>query len=335
MFANSLGQISLGDSFSSIGQFDFMQNFLYGDHTREIMEKAIEKHPTFSETITSSTQELYDGMGTYDWEYVRGTLNFDNPFIMLNDWLSILLCLVGGCCWLIAYTLIIYKGFKDKTAGMPLMVLGMNLAWEFNFAFVFDIHIPAQRLINSLWFFFDCVIVYLKFKYGRDEYHYTLPGMSDKLFYPYLFVVFIWGWACVFAARYDWNDAMGAYSAYIQNIFISATFVTMLYRKGNTKGQSMYIAIFKCLGTLIPDLAGAVCMVAYVDRMTGCGSISALMYALEPSFRPLAKILIFGCLFFDIMYIVCLYQRFKKEGRNPWTLKNDIKVPKIKEEAAI
>ena len=38
---------------------------------------------------------------------------------------------------------------------------------------------------------------------------------------------------------------------------------------------------------------------------------------------PLAKVLIFGCVFFDIMYIVCLYKAFKKEGRRPWTINNE------------
>ena len=281
-----------------MGQFDFLQNFLYGDHIRQIMEKAIEKHPTYSRVVESSTQELYDNMGNYTWEEIAGTVNFDNPFIMLNDWLSIFLCLFGGMFWLIAYSLIIYKGIKDKTAGMPLMVLGMNLAWEFLYAFVFDIHIPAQRLINALWFLFDCVIVVLKIKYGRDEFHYTL--------------------------RWDFMDLMGAYSAYIQNIFISSCFVMMLYRKGSTKGQSMYIAICKMIGTLVPDLAGAVCMVTYIDRFTGCGTIMALFNALRPTFHPLAKVLIFGCVFFDLMYIVCLYKKFKAEGRHVWTLTNEL-----------
>ena len=169
-----------------LAQWEWMKPWLYGDYARGIMEKAIEKHPTYSRTIEASTQELYDNMGNFSWAELKGTLNFDNPFIMLNDGLAIFLCLFGGMFWLTTYCFIIYKGFKDKTAGMPLMVLGMNLAWEFLYAFVFDIHIPAQRLINALWFLFDCVIVYLKIRYGRDEFHYTLPGMSDKLFYPYL-----------------------------------------------------------------------------------------------------------------------------------------------------
>ena len=211
-----------------MAELSALQNFLYGEHTRQIMEKAIEKHPTYSRVVESSTQELYDNMGNYTWEELANTVNFDNPFIMINDWLSIFLCLFGGMFWLIAYSFIIYKGFRDKTAGMPLMVLGMNLAWEFLYAFVFDLHIPAQRLINALWFCFDCVIVYLEIKYGRDEFHYTLPGMSDKLFYPYLITVAGWGFACVFFARWDFMDLMGVYSAYIQNIFISSCFVMML-----------------------------------------------------------------------------------------------------------
>ena len=46
-----------------LAQWEWLKPWLYGDYARGIMEKAIEKHPTYSRTIEASTQELYDNMG--------------------------------------------------------------------------------------------------------------------------------------------------------------------------------------------------------------------------------------------------------------------------------
>jgi len=255
------------------------------------------------------------------FQIVDEFVNFHNPDLMPVDALTIAMTVLSGLCWTIAYILIIYKGFRDKTAGMPLMVLGMNLAWEFLFAFVWHMQTKAQIIVNVIWFLFDCVIVYLKFKYGKDEFHAALPGMSDKWFYPYLITIMFWSFVLVWSCRFEFNDLQGAYAAYIQNIFISSLYIPMLFRKGSTAGQSMYIAIFKCIGTLAPDVCGAYAMVMAFQKLTGCSVWEAFCGALTITWHPLLKFLILGCLFFDIIYMVCLYKKFKEEGKNPWSIK--------------
>ena len=82
-----------------------------------------------------------------------------------------ILTLVSGIFWTIVYIDIIYRGFKDKACGMPLMVLGLNWSWEFIFAFMGDPFFPegsffhvtdqtmVQRGVDAVWFLFDCVIL--------------------------------------------------------------------------------------------------------------------------------------------------------------------------------
>ena len=239
--------------------------------------------------------------------------------------LYVILTLISGIFWTLAYINIIYRGFKDKTAGMPLLVLGLNISWEFLFAFAGPPFLSAdsyyaiagqtvvQRAMDCMWFLFDCVIVYLKFKYGRDEYHKALPGFGEKLFKPYLCLIIFLSFLGVYTISVELNDHQGAYAAYLQNIFISSLYVQMLYRKGSTDGQYMYIAILKFFGTVAPSAMGAItCMLAY--------GISVGDF-LKPAFMPLMKFLVIGCMIFDVTYIVLLYRQFKHEGKNPWTRK--------------
>ena len=254
-------------------------------------------------------------------EELFSTITFDNPALMPNNAVTISLTVLSGLLWTVAYVGIIKRGFKDKTSGMPLLVLGLNLAWEFCYAFVFTMQIPTQRVVNAIWFLFDIGIVYLKFKYGRDEFNSSLPGFKQSLFYPYLIVIMIFSFGVVFTARYEWNDLQGAYSAYLQNVFISSLFIPMLFRKGSTAGQSMSIAICKCAGTLAPDMAGAYAIVTYIQANMHCSVKEAFLLALDIRLHPMMKILIVMCFFFDVIYIVCLYKKFKEEGLNPWTRK--------------
>ena len=39
----------------------------------------------------------------------------------------------SGVFWLVAYILIIYRGFKDQSYGMPVVAFIGNIAWEFIF----------------------------------------------------------------------------------------------------------------------------------------------------------------------------------------------------------
>ena len=235
------------------------------------------------------------------------------------------LTLVSGIFWTIVYIDIIYRGFKDKTCGMPLLVLGLNWSWEFIFAFMGEPFFhegsffcvtqqtPVQRGVDAVWFLFDCVILYLKFKYGRDEYNKALPGFGRKMFVPYiLFIIFI-SFQAVWFISMELEDHQGAYAAYQQNIFISALYIPMLMRKGSTDGQSMVIAICKCLGTLAPDVLGGIVLI----RSYGV----PVFKFLEMETMPYMKLLIGSCLMFDIIYIISLYKTFKKEGKNPWTRK--------------
>src|SRR5215207_3603612 len=87
--------------------------------------------------------------------------------------------LVGsGVLWTLAYLLIIRQGFLDRTYGMPLAALCVNLSWEFVFAFVYPHDLP-QRAVNVAWLAFDLVILFQFLLYGPREF----AGVSRRLCY--------------------------------------------------------------------------------------------------------------------------------------------------------
>jgi len=199
------------------------------------------------------------------------------------------LTLLSGITWTLTYIIIIYRGFKDKATGMPLIALGLNISWEFLYSFIFPSSNKIQLVINIVWFFFDVIIVAQKFLYGRDEYEANLKGLGKNLFYPTLVVSLIVCFLAVYFAAIEWKDYKGLYSAFIMNILMSMAFISMLAKREDIKGQSIYIAIFKLIGTLSPTI----------------------LIMMGPA-HPLVVMLGFGCFFYDSVYTILLVKKYRQ-----------------------
>ncbi len=77
---------------------------------------------------------------------------------------------------------------------------------------------------------------------------------------------------------------------------MSVLFVSMLIRRNSVSGQSMYIAIFKMLGTLL----------------------ASILFFMVFSTLVLLTFLYLAILTFDIIYVVMLYGKHKQLGIHPW-----------------
>lgn len=199
-----------------------------------------------------------------------------------------IISVIGGMFWILTYIFIISKGFKDKTYGMPLIALCANISWEFIFSFVFPYGSP-QSYINYLWFGLDMIIVAQFLKYGKNEF---LEWSSSKLYK--LFVVLLASeFSIILVGSIAISDFRGIYSAFGQNLVMSILFIMMLSKRNGLRGQSIYIAIFKMLGT---------------------GLTSLHFYLYEPitqssSILPSLFILTF---IFDIIYIYLIIRQSKR-----------------------
>ncbi|MBN2653214.1 MAG: hypothetical protein JXR63_12615 [Spirochaetales bacterium] len=163
------------------------------------------------------------------------------------------LMLFCGIFWTATYMLIIYQGFKDKSYGMPIAALCANISWEFIFAFTPPIyeHSTMQRIINVLWFAFDLVIIYQLLRYGSKEF----KNLPKTIFYGGFGLGLGLAFATVFLLSVQMNDGDGAYAAFGQNMMMSILFIPFLYRRGGLKGQSIWIALTKMIGTVFSTIA--------------------------------------------------------------------------------
>jgi hypothetical protein len=206
------------------------------------------------------------------------------------------LLLVSGVFWTVTYALIIKRGFQEKTFGMPLVALCANISWEFVFGFLWQHPVP-YRYTNMVWFAFDAVILFQTVRSWRNEF----PDLSSRTFYPMFLVSLATAFCLVLLVSLEFGDWRGAYTAFGQNLMMSIMFITMLHRRNSPRGQSIYIAAFKMIGTLLASLAFG----AYPPGE---------MFVVSPLF----PFLYISTLVFDAVYIVMVYRRCQEQGINPW-----------------
>ncbi len=200
--------------------------------------------------------------------------------------------MIGGLFWSATYILIIRRGFKDKTFGMPMAALCANISWEMIFAFILP-HDAPQLYVNYIWFSLDVVIVIQFLKYGKKEFP-SIPKWQ-------IFAIFALGVAIaapmIVGISNELNDRVGAYAAFGQNLMMSILFVTMLINRQGIGGQSFYIALFKMVGTGLSSLA------FYLYRPIAQDSI-------------LLQFLFVSIFIFDLIYTIGIYRKCKN-NENP------------------
>ncbi len=203
------------------------------------------------------------------------------------------LTLVSGISWTIVYIDHINRGLRDKTCGMPFFALAFNITWEFIYAFLIYQGLPLQRVVNLIWLLLDLGILYTYFRFGPQEF----PRAYAGYFIPWSLAALAAAFLTLYVAGSEFPGTRGGtYSAFAQNLMMSILFIAMLVRRGDVRGQSMYIALFKWIGTLAPTIL--------VTLATGS-----------------RLVLILGaCIFlYDVVYVVMLYRKFIGSGMNPWT----------------
>lgn len=204
--------------------------------------------------------------------------------------MEMFLTLLSGICWCVVYEECIRLALKDKTYAMPFWALALNITWEGIYTY-YDLRAggSVQGIVNVLWFCLDVVILALYFKYGRKHHE----ADSDALFYLWT----ILGIAAMFFVQLAYVKEFGLegrlsaqYSAFAQNLIMSIAFIHMLVKRGNTKGQSVLLAVAKWIGTLAPTITMGIMSTNYV--VLACGLL---------------------CTVYDLIYIALLYRAKKSE----------------------
>jgi hypothetical protein len=171
--------------------------------------------------------------------------------------MEMVLDLFSGLAWTIVYFDCIRVGIRDRTYAMPVAALALNIAWESMYA----VHglaagISMQAVINVVWVSADVAVVVTFFRFGRREFPSFITPMMFGLGAGGLLVV-AYVLQGLFVVKFGWNDG-GVYAAFLQNVLMSALFISMLLARRGDRGQTLLIATAKWLGTLAPTLEFAV-----------------------------------------------------------------------------
>jgi hypothetical protein len=200
----------------------------------------------------------------------------------------------SGILWAVAYVLIIRRGFLDKTYGMPLPGLALAITWEF----IFAVLRPTPELpsfIVPAWLVIDSCILYQYLRYSPAEQQPAQP-FTAAWFYARSAAALAGAFWLQYSFILDAADRDGAVSGFAVNLVISLAFIAMLERRRDVRGQSMYIALAKLVGSavLIPHA-----------------------YLLHGSLRSLRALMVttFIC---DVVYAVLLHRQCRVQGIHPW-----------------
>ena len=224
--------------------------------------------------------------------------------------------------WLPAYVLIIRRGFKDKSYGMPIVAMLGNWPWEWIFGFGLFSACPLPwgncpggllQLANLAAAVLDTIIVYTILRYGREKmqipwvkknfYVLLLFGVVSSFLIQYAFITEI-GFPNVYnmeingvVPQFLAGDEASSYSAYALTFLMGILFIRMFHVRAGLEGQSFLIALFMMLGNVA----------AYVFLVL-LGGVS-----------PLLAILFWLTLLVNLAFCQMTYQRSKEMGINPWT----------------
>lgn len=214
----------------------------------------------------------------------------------LND----LLLGVGSFLWTAVYLGIIFRSRKDRVPGMPAVPLALNLAWELLYtADGLIIHpgswLKLQVIVQILWLLLDVCIALQFVKYGKEQA--CLPGGKKNLpFFPdyciFLLLMSVF-FQLAFYLQFEKATVAAAYSAFAQNVVISAGFLFRLMQQQDGKGHSFFIAYGKAVGTLLQAIVFTV-FVAETRYYVLCMGLAIAL--------------------FDIRYILALHQ-LKRAGK--------------------
>ncbi|MDB5262705.1 MAG: hypothetical protein JWQ14_1986 [Adhaeribacter sp.] len=212
--------------------------------------------------------------------------------IPVDPFIANSLLIGSGIFWTLTYLFILRRSYKDKYYGMPMLALAANLSWEFIFAFVFP-HPYPQRITNFIWLSFDLGLMVQYFYYGRKDFPRNLP---QSLFYQVFLLSLLFSALIIAFLSLELKEYVGYYAAFGQNLLMSVLFIQLLLKRNNVSGQSLYIALFKMIGTILASIT---------------------FYLYFPG-SYLLFLLYIAILTFDLIYFVFLYQKLKTAGIAPW-----------------
>jgi len=207
--------------------------------------------------------------------------------------------------WTTTYLLVIRQSLRDKVYAMPIVALCLNLSWEFLYTVVYPDDLMATISFAS-WLILDVVIAWTIVRFGPRQF----PGLSPRAFYAGFAAILAVAPVAILVISAEFDDPMGRYAAFGQNLLMSALFLAMLHHRGSLAGQSPAIAACKMLGTVNASILSAFFSPAY-------------------SGSPLLTFLYIGCFVLDLTYLLAVLRVRRRSAETVAEPTADDRVPAL------
>jgi hypothetical protein len=217
-----------------------------------------------------------------------------NNIVWLNtteySYPELFLFFTGDVCWIIAYVLIVRDTYKNKYVGIPAGAVCANVAWEFLWSFIVHPNMGFLLVLGYYgWFLLDVLIVYNTFRYGHKQVQPELQPYFKPLFG---FGVLAWLVMIYCFIKEGHDDPIGATSAYVLQMLISFTYLTLLLRIDRFRGKlNVPVSWLRMLGSFF---IGIMCIMHWPERTW-----------------MISMIVLFMIL--DLSFLVIMYQKLKQE----------------------
>jgi len=161
---------------------------------------------------------------------------------------------VLGCVlWGAAYLIVIVTCFRQKTYGIPLAAICMNITWELLSVFFWEAvrREPAFHYADIAWLAMDLVIISQLLLYGREQ---QTIRQIQRHFYPVVAGTLILAFVGQYTFPMTYRDEDGFVLAFMINMGMSILFVFMFFARPDLRGLSYAVAWLKMLGTLAESI---------------------------------------------------------------------------------
>lgn len=155
--------------------------------------------------------------------------------------------------------------------------------------------------------------------YGSKDFQ---AEFIKKKFYILFFSIAFISFVLLLNLVREFTDTRGVYSGFGINFLMSILYITMLIRRDDILGQSVYIAIFKWIGSLCAFLS--LLFPLSLESINTKLSIQVIIARIiSEQAYPLTNLIKYLYLFtfiIDFIYIILVYQKYQDKSINPWTI---------------
>jgi paspaline synthase len=146
---------------------------------------------------------------------------------------------LSGLLWSASYLLMTIQAFKDKSYGMPIYCLCLNITWEGIYGFVYGSG-PLNQFVFAQWMIVDLFLFYATVKFGAYEWRHQ-PLVAKNLAWIIIAGTIVCLWMHVAMAA-TLIPVIGRrivfFTAWTLQIIINAGSIAQILCRGNTRGHS-------------------------------------------------------------------------------------------------